>query len=98
MDFGIHKFEIGPLFCGFGLEARRQYVDGISKVLLNSKKYLCDDYEIFLVANDKFNLYPKIAENAGMMIVEEFKRPVLNRTEKDKRAYSETIFRMKERL
>ena len=29
-------------------------------------------------------MYPKIAENAGMQIVNQYKRPVLNRTEKDK--------------
>ncbi len=89
--------EIGPLFKGKGKEARESYIQGISEVLLNSKKYLSNDYHVFLVANDKFNLYPKIAENAGMKIVNEFKRPVLNRTEKDKSAYSETIFHMKEK-
>jgi len=56
---------------------------------------LTDDFDVFLVANDKYNMYPKIAENAGMVIVNQFKRPVLNRTEKDKRAYAETIFHLK---
>jgi hypothetical protein len=54
------------------------------------------DYEIFLVANDKYNLYPKISELAGMKIMNQFKRPVLNRTERDKSPYSEIIFRLKE--
>jgi hypothetical protein len=54
-----------------------------------------DDYNVFLVANDKYNLYPSIAENAGMQIVNLYKRPVLNRTEKDKSAYSEIIFHLK---
>ena len=50
------------------------------------------------MANDKFNLYPKIAELAGMKIVNQFKRPVLNRVEKDRdTAYAETIFHLKER-
>jgi hypothetical protein len=40
-------------------------------------------------------MYPLIAENAGMKIVHQFKRPVLNRTEKDKGAYSEVIFHLK---
>ena len=64
----------------------------LSKVLLNMKKYFVEDYNVFLVANDKNNLYPIIAEKAGMKIVNQFKRPVLNRTEKDKNAYSEIIF------
>ncbi len=40
-------------------------------------------------------MYPTIAENSGMQIVNQFKRPVLNRTEKDKGAYSEIIFHLK---
>lgn len=89
------ELEIGPLYKGKGLQAQKSYVDGISKVLLNCRKYLTDDPHIFLVANDKYNLYPRIAEQSGMKIVEQFKRPVLNRTERDKSPYSEIIFYLK---
>jgi len=89
------KLEIGPLFKGRGKEARNSYVEGISEVLLNAKKYFVEDYDVFLVANDKNNLYPLIAEKVGMKIVKQFKRPVLNRTEKNKTAYSEVIFHLK---
>lgn len=89
--------EIGPLYKGQGREARQSYIEGIKDVLNNCKKYLVDDYDIFLVANDKYNIYPTIAEKAGMLIVNQYKRPVLNRTEKDKGAYSETIFHLKKR-
>lgn len=98
--FGFRRndeLEIGPLSKGQGKEARDSYVDGISRVLNNCKKYLTDDYNVFLVANDKYNLYPHIAEKSGMKIVKQYKRPVLNRTEKDKGAYSEIIFHMKGR-
>ena len=88
--------EIGPLFKGQNTEAKKSYVQGISDVLNNCKKYLAKNYDVFLVANDKYNMYPSIAENVGMTIVNQFKRPVLNRTEKDKAAYSETIFHLKE--
>lgn len=91
------ELEIGPLFKGQGKEARNSYVEGISRVLLNCKKYLADDYNVFLVANDKYNLYPTIAEKAGMKIVNQYKRPVLNRTEKDKGAYAEIIFHLKDK-
>ncbi|MEJ5262607.1 MAG: DNA methyltransferase [Ignavibacterium sp.] len=91
------EFEIGPMFKGRGREAQKNYIEGISQVLLNSKKYLVENYNIFLVANDKHNLYPEIAAKAGMKIVNQFKRPVLNRTEKDKGAYSEIIFHLKEK-
>lgn len=89
--------EIGPLYKGQGREARESYVVGISDVLINSKRFLCDDYDIFLVANDKHGIYPKIVERAEMVIVNEFKRPVLHRTEKNKTPYAETIFHIKAR-
>ena len=91
------ELEIGPLYKGQGREARNSYIDGIVKVLNNSKQYLQDDYDIFLVANDKYNMYPTIAEKAGMKIVNQYKRPVLNRTEKNKSAYAEIIFHLKEK-
>lgn len=88
--------EIGPLYKGQGSEAKRSYVTGVSDVLRNSKKFLKDDYDVFLVANDKHRLYKQIAELAQMKIVNEYKRPVLNRVEKDRSAYAEIIFHMKD--
>ena len=96
--FGLPRhddLEIGPLFKGQKLEAQLSYIDGIAAVLNNCKRFLEEDYDIFLVANDKYNLYPRIAAAAGMKIVEQIKRPVLNRTERDKGAYCEIIFHLK---
>ena len=87
--------EIGPLYKGKGKEAKESYKKGISDVLNNTKKFLQEDYDIFLVANDKHNLYPEIAKLAGMKIVNQYKRPVLNRVEKDRNPYSEIIFHFK---
>ncbi len=87
--------EIGPLYKGQGLEARRLYAQGITDVLNNCKQYLKSDFDIFLVANDKHNLYPEIADKSGMKIINQFKRPVLNRTERDRNPYSEIIFHFK---
>lgn len=98
--FGFERkdnLEIGPLFNGQGLEARKSYIKGISDVLNNCKKYLKADYDIFLVANDKYGLYPQIAELSDMRIVNKYKRPVLNRVEKSRAAYSEIIFHLKEK-
>lgn len=98
--FGFDRkddLEIGPLYKGHGKEAQDSYAEGISQVLINCKRFFVKDYNIFLVANDKYGLYPVIAKKAGMRIVEQFKRPVLNRTEKDKGAYSEMIFHLKEK-
>lgn len=98
--FGFERqdnLEIGPLYKGQGREAKESYIRGIVDVLNNSKRFLVEDYDIFLVANDKYGMYPTIAENSGLQIVNQFRRPVLNRTEKDKSAYSETIFHLKEK-
>ena len=89
------QLEIGPLSSGQGADARKSYIQAISEVLNNCRKYLANDYDVFLVANDKYNLYPLIAEKTNMQIVNRHKRPVLNRTERDKGAYSETIFHLK---
>jgi len=97
--FGFERkdeLEIGPLSKGQGREARNSYIRGIADVLVKCKDYLQNDYDVFLVANDKYNFYPKISELAGMKIVNQFKRPVLNRVEKDRSAYVETIFHLKD--
>ncbi|MDR2474672.1 MAG: site-specific DNA-methyltransferase, partial [Bacteroidales bacterium] len=70
--FGFERkdeLEIGPLFKGQTKEAKQSYIQGISDVLNNCKRFLADNYDIFFVANDKYNMYPTIAENAGMQIV-----------------------------
>ena len=87
--------EIGPMRAGRGRQARESYTDGIANVLVNCQKVMTEDCDIFMVANDKFNLYPTIAERSGLSIYREYKRPVLNRSEGDKGAYAETIFHMK---
>jgi len=98
--FGFERkdeHEIGSMAKKQTKQAQQDYIRGIVNVLNNCKRFLVDDYDIFLVANDKYNLYPKIAEMAGMKIVNQYKRPVLNRTEKDKGAYSEIIFHLKQK-
>ena len=93
----MDEFEIGPLYNGQGADAKASYVRGIIDVLMNCKKYLQENYVILLVANDKYGLYPKIADEAGLKIVNRYKRPVLNRVEKDRSAYSEIIFHLEEK-
>lgn len=89
--------EIGPLFKGKGREAQVSYVKGIADVLRHCKQYFVEDYNVFLVANDRFGLYPQIAELSGMRIVKRFERPVLRRSEFDQSAYFETVFHMREK-
>ena len=87
--------EIGSLSTGVGKAARDSYVEDIASVLSNSLRFLVRDCNIFLVANDKFELYGDIASKANLVIIKEFKRPVLNRAEGNKGVYSESIFHMK---
>ena len=87
--------EIGPMSNGQSRAARDAYVSGVSDVLVNSKRVLSPDCNIFVVANDKFGLYEEIASRSGLQIVNQYHRPVLHRTEKDRSPYSETIFHMR---
>ena len=89
--------EIGPLYKGQGKQAKDEYIEGISQVLRNISEFVKDEGHFFIVANDKYNLYPLIAEKSGLVIVDKFKRPVLNRTEKDRQPYAEIIFHMRKK-
>jgi len=60
-------------------------------------RFLKDDAKIFIVANDRFNLYPTIAEKSGLEIVKEHHRAVTKRTEQGNNPYQETIFYMKKK-
>ena len=90
--------EIGALCRGQGWQARKDYTQAIARVLLQAQNFMRNDCDIFLVANDKYKLYPVIAEKAGLKIHKTYHRPVLNRSEGDKGAYSETIFHMRRAL
>lgn len=89
------KNEIGILEKGAGRAARENYSKGVAEVLQNCRRFMVKNFDVFLVANDKFGLYPDIAARAGMQIVKEYKRPVLNRAEGAKNAYGESIFHMR---
>lgn len=96
--FGLkshENLEIGIAEQGKGIQARKDYIEGISDVLLSCSKFLAYDSHIFIVANDRYGLYHDIAERSNLTIVQEFKRPVLNRTSRNRNAYGETIFYMR---
>lgn len=88
------KLEIGPKVNGKSQKAQREYVEGISAVFKNVVNYLKPDAKIFVVANDRFRLYPEIAKQSGLKIIEEFHRAVTKRTEQGDDPYQETIFMM----
>ncbi|HAJ38781.1 MAG TPA: hypothetical protein DCL15_24200 [Chloroflexi bacterium] len=95
--FGIPRqdeMEIGPKKRGKSKQAQQDYVQGISAVFRNCMPLLAPDAKVFVVANDRFGLYPEIAELSGLKIVEKFHRAVTKRTEQGDDPYQETIFMM----
>jgi len=91
----LDELEIGAAARGQNGNAKRNYVEDISCVFRNMANYLTSDAKIFVVANDKFNIYPEIAVKSGFTIADVFNRPVLMRTERDTNRYFESIFYMR---
>ncbi|MDD3726366.1 MAG: DNA methyltransferase [Candidatus Ratteibacteria bacterium] len=87
--------EIGPARKGQNEEARIEYIRGIGTVFKNVSKNVIDSACIFIVANDKFNLYPEIGRQCGLKLIDVFNRPVLMRTERDENKFFESIFYFK---
>jgi len=90
--------EIGSKSKGKGKQAQIDYTSHISEVLTNISQFLLEDANLLIVANDKFSLYREIAKKSDLQIIKEYRRPVLNRTERDRQPYSESIFHMKKIL
>jgi len=89
------ELEIGPAIKGQNGNAKKEYVQGIVDVFGNVSKSLVDGALVFIVANDKFNLYPEIGKKCGFELIDRFNRPVLMRTERDSNKYFESIFYFK---
>lgn len=88
----LDNLEIGRASKGQSEVAREEYVKGIVEVFKNVSKHLRDKAPIFIVANDKYNLYPNIGDECGFSLIDVFERPVLMRTERDSNKYFESIF------
>lgn len=84
--------EIGPKKQGKSKQAQNEYIDGIAAVLSNLRPMLKDTGKVFIVANDRFQLYPEIAKLSGFRIVEQFQRAVTKRTEQGDNPYQESIY------
>jgi len=88
------ELEIGPKKKGKSKQAQHEYVEGIAAVFRNLVPLLKPSALVFVVANDKFRLYPEIARLSGLKISDEFHRAVTKRTEQGDDPYQETIFLM----
>jgi DNA modification methylase len=98
--FDFERFddqEIGPAQKGQNGRAKSEYMDGIVDVFKNVSHYLKKGGLIFIIANDKFDLYPKIGEICSFNLIDVFHRPVLMRTERDSNKYFESIFYFQKR-
>ena len=88
------KLEIGPKKKGKSKQSQQEYIAGIVAVFQNILPFVKPDGKIFIVANDRFGLYPEIAKRAGLKIADEFQRAVTKRTEQGDSPYQESIFMM----
>jgi len=84
--------EIGPASKGRSREAKEEYKKNIIAVFQNVNRYLKPKAKIFVVVNDRDNLYPEVATACGYDIEEIYHRPVLMRTERDSAKFSESIY------
>lgn len=89
------NLEIGPKRRGKSRLAQLEYIENIAAVLSNVKRVLKRNARIFIVANDKFGLYPEIARRSGLQICNEYKRAVTKRTEQGDDPYQESVFELK---
>lgn len=84
--------EIGPASKGRSEEAKEKYKKDIIAVFQNMNKFLKPKAKIFIVVNDRDNLYPEVASACGYTIEKIYHRPVLMRTERDNARFSESIY------
>lgn len=84
--------EIGPASKGKGEEAKEEYKKDIIAVFQNMNRFLKPKAKIFVVVNDRDNLYPEVATTCGYRIEKIYHRPVLMRTERDNTRFSESIY------
>ena len=86
------SLEIGPMSLGKSKKAKRAYQDDMATVLGAIVPFLKPEGKVFVVANDRHDLYPAIGEAAGLRLLDTFHRPVPMRTERDSATYFESIF------
>jgi len=96
--FGIDRqdeLEIGPMSRGRSKAARERYIEEIVNVFANVSHALKKRAHVFIVVNDRFELYPRVARALCWDIVDIYQRPVLMRTERDNSQYFESIYHMR---
>jgi len=83
--------EIGPEFKGQSRSAITAYKEDMKKVLCNISNYIKEGGLVFIVVNDKYNIYPEIGKSNGLELLDTIKRPVTRRTSIDTNEFYEDI-------
>ena len=86
--------EIGPASKGRSIRAKEEYKKDIIAVFQNMNRFLKPKAKIFIVVNDRDEIYPEVAKSCDYEIKEIFHRPVLMRTERDNAKFSESIYHL----
>jgi len=92
--FNLTRFdelEIGSANRGRSKKAVEEYFEAMVQVFKNINKNLKSGANIFIVVNDKHNIYEKIAQEVSFDLVDTFIRPVTMRTERNRKDFFESI-------
>ena len=88
------KLEIGSASKGQSKKAIEEYLNAMIQVFKNINKNLKSGANIFIVVNDKYNIYEKIGEVVGFDLVDMFIRPVTMRTQRNRKEFYESIIHL----
>jgi len=86
------QYEIGSASNGSSQKACQEYKNDIAKVFKHIANAMVNDGRMIVVANDKANLYPEIAEMAGLEIESVVHRHVNRRTGRRSGNFFESVF------
>ncbi len=89
---GKHDFEIGSATKGASQSAKNKYTNELTQVFKKIASSVVNGGKFIVIANDKYNLYDKIAEDSGLKTIDIIKRDVNRRTGRRSSNFSESIF------
>lgn len=84
--------EIGAAASGSSQKAQQAYIEDIATVFRNASKSMPENSPMIVVANDRLNIYPKIAQLAGVRVEAILERHVNRRTGRRSGEFYESIF------
>lgn len=92
--FNLSRFdelEIGSASKGQSQKSIKEYLNAITQAFKNINKNLRKSANIFIVINDRHNLYEQIGSTLGLKLVDVFHRSVTMRTERNGKEFFESI-------